>query len=101
MNALVPPEIVVGRQNDWVEGSTAMIGFWEKLRLEPYSSKNNVLYFVVYPDNHDIATQLSMFFTNLNSVYETCQLGIHRPGSTEQIFHGAVPVPINSEFLFH
>ncbi|KAI7854657.1 mediator complex subunit 13 C-terminal-domain-containing protein [Circinella umbellata] len=95
LKALVPPEIVVGRQNEWVQGSTTMIGFWEKLRLEPYSSKNNILYFVVYPDNRDIATQLSMFFTNLNSVYETCQLGIHRPGSTEQIFHGAVPVPIN------
>ncbi|KAI9278643.1 mediator complex subunit 13 C-terminal-domain-containing protein [Phascolomyces articulosus] len=92
LNALSPPEIVVGRQSECIQGATTMIGFWEKLRLEPYSSKNSILYFVLYPDNHDIAGQLSMFFTNLNSVYETCQLGTHRPGSTDQFFHGAVPI---------
>ncbi|KAI8142064.1 mediator complex subunit 13 C-terminal-domain-containing protein [Fennellomyces sp. T-0311] len=96
LSPLSPPEIIVGRQDDWVEGSTAMVGLWEKLRLEPYSFKNNVLYFVVYPDNSDLASQLSTFFANLNSVYETCQLGIHRPGNTEQFYHGAVPVPLPS-----
>ncbi|KAI9499248.1 mediator complex subunit 13 C-terminal-domain-containing protein [Zychaea mexicana] len=97
LNMLLPPDIVVGRQSEWVEGSTAMVGFWEKLRLEPYSSKNNILYFVVYPDNRDVAAQLSTFFTNLNNVYETCQLGLHRPGATEQFYHGAVPVPSPNE----
>lgn len=76
--------------------------FWEKLRLEPYSSKKYVNYFVVYPKNESIENGVSHFFKGLSTVYETCQLGVHHPGNIGPYRKGLVPVPLLRKcFLIH
>jgi hypothetical protein len=75
--------------------------FWEKLRLEPYSSKKHVNYFVVYPKNESIENGISHFFKGLSTVYETCQLGVHHPGNIGPYRKGLVPVPLLRKSFFH
>ncbi|KAI8637914.1 mediator complex subunit 13 C-terminal-domain-containing protein [Parasitella parasitica] len=94
LGTLQPPNITVNRQDDIIEGTFKLIMFWEKLRLEPYSSKKQVSYFVVYPQNESIETSVAHFFKGLSTVYETCQLGVHHPGNAGPYRKGLVPVPL-------
>ncbi|KAF7721033.1 mediator of RNA polymerase II transcription subunit 13 [Apophysomyces ossiformis] len=94
LDTLHPPDVVVSRQEDLIEGSPKLITFWEKLRLEPYSPKKNVHYFVVFPKNAELETAASQFLTGLSTIYETCLLGIHYPGNAGSYSRGLVPVPL-------
>lgn len=95
------PNITVSRQDDTIEGSSKLIMFWDKLRLEPYSFKKQINYFVVYPQNESIETSILHFFKGLSTVYETCQLGIHHPGNIGPYRKGLVPVPLLRKFAHH
>lgn len=77
-----------------MEGTSKLIMFWEKLRLEPYSNKKPINYFVIFPKNESIENHVSQFFKGLSTVYETCQLGQHHPGSVGPYRRGLVPVPL-------
>lgn len=94
MDILQPPNIMISRQDDLIEGSSKLLMFWEKLRLEPYSAKKHINYFVVYPKNDSIEGSVSHFFKGLSTIYETCQLGVHHPGSIGPYRKGLVPVPL-------
>jgi hypothetical protein len=94
MEFLKQPDIVVTRHEDFLEGSSKMIPFWEKLGLEPYSKKKYIKYFVVYPDNVDIKCSVIHFLQGLCSAYELCHLGKHDPGQAGAYHHGLVPVPL-------
>ncbi|GAA5814037.1 hypothetical protein MFLAVUS_007527 [Mucor flavus] len=94
LDTLQPPNITISRQDDFIEGSSKLIMFWEKLRLEPYSSKKHVNYFVVYPKNESIENSVTHFFKGLSTLYETCHLGVHQPGNTGIYRRGHVPVPL-------
>ncbi|CAO3698921.1 unnamed protein product [Rhizopus stolonifer] len=94
LDVLRPPNIVVNRQEEFIEGTTKLVMFWEKLRLEPYSCKKPINYFVVYPENELIERNTSQFFRNLGTLYETCQLGSHNPGNIGPYRKGLVPVPL-------
>ncbi|CEG65179.1 hypothetical protein RMATCC62417_02014 [Rhizopus microsporus] len=94
LDTLRPPNIVINRQEEFLEGSTRMIMFWEKLRLEPYSCKKHINYFVMYPKNDAIEYNVSQFFKNLGTLYETCQLGSHHPGNIGVYRKGLVPVTL-------
>lgn len=94
LDTLTPPNILVGRQEDYIEGSPKMITMWEKLRLKPYSSKKNVFYFVVYPANEQLEAACSQFFKGLSSIYESCHLGTHHSGTISSYRRGLVPVPL-------
>jgi hypothetical protein len=94
LDVLLPPNITVSRQEDYIEGTSRLIMFWEKLRLEPYSSKKHINYFVVYPKNESIENNVSHFFKSLSTLYETCHLGIHHPGNVGPYRKGLVPVPL-------
>ncbi|KAI8982452.1 mediator complex subunit 13 C-terminal-domain-containing protein [Mycotypha africana] len=93
-DTLQPPNITVGRQDDFLQGSSKLITFWEKLRLEPYSNKKHINYFVVYPQNNCIENTAIQFFKELSSMYETCLLGAHHPGNCSNYVKGLVPVPL-------
>ncbi|KAI8978031.1 mediator complex subunit 13 C-terminal-domain-containing protein [Pilobolus umbonatus] len=97
LDILHPPNIVVARQDDFIEGTPKLIMFWEKLRLEPYSSKKHINYFVLYPKNESIESQVVQFFKGLSTLYETCQLGVHHPGNVGTYRKGLVPVPLLPE----
>jgi len=83
-----------------IEGTSKLIMFWEKLRLEPYSLKKQVNYFVVYPKNESIENGITHFFKGLSTVYETCQLGIHHPAANIGPYRrGLVPVTLLRMFF--
>ncbi|KAI7876414.1 hypothetical protein K492DRAFT_210351 [Lichtheimia hyalospora FSU 10163] len=96
LQLLGPPDIVVGRNDDWLEGSAGMIHLWEKLKLEPYSFKNNVRYFAMYPDNQEMTKAVSTFIANLSGAYEVCNLGTHLPGRAEPYTGGIATVPLHA-----
>lgn len=100
LQALNPPDIVVGRNDDWLEGSPAMIHLWEKIKLEPYSFKNNVRYFALYPDNQEMTRAVSAFIANLSCAYEVCNLGSHLPGRAEPFIDGTAAVPLHGKRTF-
>ncbi|KAI8080555.1 mediator complex subunit 13 C-terminal-domain-containing protein [Thamnidium elegans] len=95
-NSLKQPDIVVSRNEDFLEGSPKMLTFWEKLGLEPCSSKKQLKYLVMYPENRDIEASVTQFFKNLSTVYDTCHLGKHMPGHIGPYRHGLVPVPLSA-----
>ena len=94
LDTLQPPNILINRQDDVIEGSSKLIMFWEKLRLEPYSNKKHINYFVIYPQNDSIESNVSQFFKGLSTLYETCQLGAHHPGNMGSYRKGLAPVPL-------
>ncbi|RUS27557.1 mediator complex subunit 13 C-terminal-domain-containing protein, partial [Jimgerdemannia flammicorona] len=97
LDLLPVPEIVVGQRDDWIAGSPHILRFWEKLRLEPYSSRKNVVYFVVYPQSSELEEAIKCFFKELGSMYETCSLGSHQPGVAGEYTRGLVPVQLLPE----
>ncbi|KAF9351990.1 mediator of RNA polymerase II transcription subunit 13 [Mortierella sp. AD094] len=91
---LQPPDIVVGHNEEWLEASPTILRFWEKLSLEPYSSKKNISYFVVFPDGADLENSVSKFWRELSVVYESSLLGKHQPGTLQDYKPGLVPIPL-------
>ncbi|CAO3637830.1 unnamed protein product [Cunninghamella blakesleeana] len=96
-DTLYVPDIVVGRHDEFIEGSPKMIDFWDKLRLEPYSTKKNISYFVICPSNDELESTIQSFFKGLSTVYESCCLGAHHPGNIGPYRRGIVPVSLLPE----
>ncbi|GAN07643.1 hypothetical protein MAM1_0170d07145 [Mucor ambiguus] len=94
LDIIKQPDIVVSRHEDNLEGSSAMISFWEKLGLDPYSAKKQIKYLVVYPNNTDIENSVQHFFKGLGNVYEACHLGRHEPQYAGPFTNGLVPVSV-------
>ncbi|KAG0197111.1 mediator of RNA polymerase II transcription subunit 13 [Mortierella sp. GBA30] len=91
---LPPPDIVVGHNEEWLEAAPTILRFWEKLSLEPYSNKKNIVYFVVYPQAADIETSVSKFWRELSVIFEASLLGRHQPGTVRDYKPGLVPIPL-------
>ncbi|KAI9025886.1 mediator complex subunit 13 C-terminal-domain-containing protein [Phycomyces nitens] len=94
LDILTPPNIVVSRQENLLEGSPKLLTFWEKLRLGPYSPQKNINFFVVFPKNEDLESTVYQFFKGLSTVYDTCLLGTHCAKNIGSYRNGLVPVPI-------
>jgi hypothetical protein len=71
-----------------------MLAFWEKLRLEPYSTKKSVVYFALCPESDGLESMAINFFKDLSAVYEVCLLGTHQPGIAGDCKRGIVPVQL-------
>ncbi|KAG0055406.1 mediator of RNA polymerase II transcription subunit 13 [Gryganskiella cystojenkinii] len=91
---LPPPDIVVGHNEEWLEASPTILRFWEKLSLEPYSSKKNIAYFVVYPEGPDMENSVTKFWRELSVIFETSLLGSHQPGNMQEYKSGLVPISL-------
>ncbi|KAF9196600.1 mediator of RNA polymerase II transcription subunit 13 [Haplosporangium sp. Z 11] len=91
---LQPPDIVVGHNDEWLEAAPTILRFWEKLSLEPYSSKKSIVYFVIYPEGVDMENVVSRFWRELSAVFETSLLGKHQPGTLQNYKPGLVPIPL-------
>ncbi|KAF9139794.1 mediator of RNA polymerase II transcription subunit 13 [Mortierella sp. GBA39] len=91
---LLPPDIVVGHNDDWLEASPTILRFWEKLSLGPYSSRKSITYFVVYPESTDMENNVSRFWRELSVLFETSLLGKHQPGILQDYKPGLVPIPL-------
>lgn len=74
----VPP-LLVGYEKDWMSSSPYAVLYWEKLLLEPFSSSRDIAYIALVPDQEFICKCAKMFFKELTSVYESCNLGRHVP----------------------
>lgn len=68
------PTLLVGNEYDFVVLSPFALPYWEKLLLDPYSSKRDIGYMVVCPDNEALLNGARTFFRDLTAVYEvrTC-----------------------------
>jgi hypothetical protein len=64
------PRLLVGYQEEWIKLPPTVLNLWEKARLEPYSPKKNVSYFVLCPDNQSLLADATNFFKELSCVYE-------------------------------
>ncbi|KAI1320110.1 mediator of RNA polymerase II transcription subunit 13 [Mortierella claussenii] len=91
---LPPPDIVVGHNEEWLEAAPTILRFWEKLSLEPYSSKKNISYFIVYPKGADMESAVNKFWKELSVVFETSLLGRHQPGTLQDYKPGLVPIDL-------
>ncbi|KAI7866317.1 mediator complex subunit 13 C-terminal-domain-containing protein [Spinellus fusiger] len=92
---LKSPTITVGREDDCIEGSSDLLVFWEKMRLEPYAYRKNIQYLVLCPNGTSIETRVDDFFRKeLSSVYEACLLGTHRPMIIPGCVGGVVPMDL-------
>lgn len=91
---LLPPDIVVGHNDDWLEASPTILRFWEKLSLGPYSSRKSISYFVVYPESADMENNVSRFWRELSVLFETSLLGKHQPGIIQDYKPGLFPIPL-------
>ncbi|KAG2176202.1 hypothetical protein INT43_005436, partial [Umbelopsis isabellina] len=98
LDALHAPDVVVGRQEEWIEGSPHILPFWEKLRLEPYSTKKNVVYFVLCPESEGLENMAANFFKELSAVYEVCLLGTHHSGVAGDHRKGVIPISLLDKF---
>ncbi|ORZ01441.1 mediator complex subunit 13 C-terminal-domain-containing protein [Syncephalastrum racemosum] len=97
LDTVSPPDIVVSRQDAFLEGAPSLVFYWDKLRLEPYSDQKNISYFCVMPQNDALENACLQFFRGLSSVYEACHLGAHFPGSVEPYRRGMVPATLLPE----
>ena len=43
---------------------------WDKAQMEPYSSRKNVTYYVLCPQNPTMSAAAASFFSDLSCVYE-------------------------------
>ncbi|KAI9140103.1 hypothetical protein BKA69DRAFT_586695 [Paraphysoderma sedebokerense] len=63
--------------------SSLVIPFWEKLGLEPISGKKAVKYLAIAPsaklDEKESLGYLEDFLVDIGAIYESCNLGSHRP----------------------
>ena len=87
----IPALLASSTDKDWVTVSPYAIKFWEKLNLEPYSRQKNLAYLVLMPEIDLINDKDSLvefettkqsvksYMKELNSMYELCRLGLHRP----------------------
>ncbi|KAG0240604.1 Mediator of RNA polymerase II transcription subunit 13-like [Actinomortierella wolfii] len=64
------PDIVVGHNDEWLEASPVILRFWEKLSLEPYSAKKNIVYYILYPEGTDTENAVIKFWKELSSLFE-------------------------------
>ncbi|CAM0138057.1 mediator of RNA polymerase II transcription subunit 13 [Umbelopsis sp. WA50703] len=94
LDILHAPDVVVGRQEEWIEGSPHILPFWEKLRLEPYSIKKNVVYFALCPESEGLENMATNFFKELSAVYEVCLLGSHHSGVAGDHKRGVIPISL-------
>jgi len=88
---LAPPAVLVGdADKNWIEVPPAALRWWEKLPLEPYGNKKNVVYCVICgsgtgPQTPPTAseTEASLFFKELSCMYQAANLGTHRQLDTK------------------
>jgi len=80
VEALPPPDVLVGLDDSWLKTSAAALPMWEKASLAPYSSAKTVKYYTLHPRQQHLLEHLVSFLRDLESMYELCQLGSHKQG---------------------
>ncbi|ELU05357.1 hypothetical protein CAPTEDRAFT_103103 [Capitella teleta] len=73
------PALTVSSEKDSLSIGHHAIKYWDKMMLEPFSHKRNVVYVVVAPDNDFLLEHVKRYFSELSAMYEQCRLGKHQP----------------------
>ncbi|RNA26525.1 mediator of RNA polymerase II transcription subunit 13, partial [Brachionus plicatilis] len=106
----IPALLVSSVDKDWLTISPYAVKFWEKLNLEPYSKQKNIAYLIMMPEidvlndkdslfEYETTKQsVSNYFKELNSTYELCRLGLHRPALRIAPDQGFVKINVSMEF---
>lgn len=66
-------------ERDWLQVSPSALTAWEHLRLEPASTRRNMLYCVVHADSSPVLESATFLMAQLTAMYELLQLGQHVP----------------------
>jgi len=86
---LPAPQLLVGEaDSQWVEVPPPALRWWEKLPLEPYGNKKDVIYCVICGSGSSVQQasqqqseqeiEAGLFFKELSCVYQAANLGTHR-----------------------
>jgi len=83
-NALssIPPStngLLFSYDSDSFSVSPDAVKHWQRLFLEPLGGQRNVEYIVLLPDADVVVNGMKLFFKELNSLYESLNLGSHVP----------------------
>lgn len=70
LEELTPPEFIVGYQDDWIKVIPSGMKLWEKIRLEPYSLKKNINYYLLCPNNKYLLSESKEFVKELSCIYD-------------------------------
>jgi len=92
IEALNPPEAVVGYDEEWLQVSHSVVRLWEKAGLDPYSPKKEIFYVCLLPSSPDLLLEAKAFLLELSNVYEACHLGKHSPLSHKSLNDGILEV---------
>jgi hypothetical protein len=96
-SAATVPMLRVGYGGQWLDVPPAAVALWDRLLLEPYSLRKDVVYYVLYPNNAFIRAHCEAFFRELTVTYQRHSLGSHQPASGDGLL--AVPLAVGASRL--
>ena len=76
------PRIRVKRGEKDLEASPLLLPFWETFGIQPISGKKDITAFCIHPSSPSIGDSCRDFMAQLSHVYQGCNLGQHRLGSS-------------------
>ena len=94
------PYVLAGLERESIMLAPYGLKFWDKLGLEPYAKRKDIVYIAVLPDNDYICAMTKIYLRELSTQYELCRLGLHRSFSKEVADHGLLRLSDSSNDLF-
>lgn len=76
---LATPVLIAGTKGKWIEYPPRWIALWDRMHIFPYSLQKDLRYYVICPEGKE--AYADVFFKNLATTYENCNLGIHVAGA--------------------
>lgn len=80
-SALSVPMVRVGYGGQWLDVPPTAVALWDRLLLEPFSFRKDIVYYVICPNNAFIRAHCETFFRELTVTYQRHSLGSHQPAS--------------------
>ena len=93
------PYVLAGLERESIMLAPHGLKFWNKLGLEPYSKRKDIVYIAVVPDNDYICAMTRNYLRELSTQYELCRLGLHRSFSKVAAEHGLLRLSDTSSDL--
>ncbi|KAL6714239.1 hypothetical protein ACLMJK_007662 [Lecanora helva] len=87
------PHTCVQRSGAAIDIAAPALKFWEELSLAPYHGSKDVAGVCIYPKEHNVAYEVSVFLKMTASAYQSCKLGMHHVGTD---CHATIDMKCNS-----
>ncbi|KAL4452275.1 hypothetical protein ABPG75_007937 [Micractinium tetrahymenae] len=83
------PNVLVGYEEDWLEVAPEVLPLWQATPLAPFAGPKALLHYLLCPQ--PLLASAQQLVKDVGSAYETCNLGVHAPASSEAV--RAFPLP--------